>query len=47
LRGPDGCKVSFSEIKECYTAIEKDFKAGAKGAEEICAEMFFEFHGVR
>lgn len=47
LRGPDGCKVSVSEIEECYSAIENDFKAGAKGAEDICAEMFFEFHGVR
>lgn len=47
LRGPDGCKVTFLEIKECYTAIENDFKAGAKGAEDICSKMFFEFHGVR
>lgn len=47
LRGPDGCKVTFLEIKECYTAIENDFKAGARGAGDTCSEMFFEFHGVR
>lgn len=47
LRGPDGLKVSFLEIKECYSAIENDFKAGAKGAKDTCAEMFVEFHVVR
>ena len=47
LRGPEWFKVSFLEIKECYSAIENDFKAGAKGAKDTCAEMFVEFHGVR
>ena len=47
LRGPDGFNVSFLEIKECYSAIESDFKVAAKGAKDTCAEMFVEFHGVR
>ena len=46
LVAPDGYKVSFMEIKECYSAIENDFKAEAKGAKDACAEMFVEFHAV-
>lgn len=44
LRGKDGAKVSFAEIMACYTAIEQGFKLEAKGAEDICAQVFFEFH---
>lgn len=47
LRGPDGLKISFLEIKKCYSAIENDFKVEAKGAKDTCAELFVEFHGVR
>lgn len=47
LRGADGFKLSFLEVKDCYTAIENEFKSGARGAADTCAEMFFEFHGVR
>ena len=46
LRGPDGFKVSFTEIKDCHAAIEKDFKDGAKGPADTCAEMLLEFHKV-
>lgn len=46
LRGKDGAKVSFAEIMACYTSIEQGFKAEAKGAEDVCAQVFFEFHPV-
>ncbi|CAH3045124.1 unnamed protein product [Porites lobata] len=44
LRGKDGAKVSFAEIMACYSAIEQGFKLEAKGAEDVCAQVFFEFH---
>ena len=47
LRGPDRLKISFLEIKECYSAIENDFKTGAKGAKDTCAELFVEFQEVK
>ena len=46
LRGKDGAQVSFAQIMACYTAIEQGFKAEAKGAEDVCAQVFFEFHPV-
>ena len=46
LRGKDGAKVSFAEIMACYSAIEQGFKLEAKGAEDVCAQVFFEFHPV-
>ena len=46
LRGKDGAKVSFAEIMASYTAIEQGYKLEAKGAEDVCAQVFFDFHPV-
>lgn len=44
LRGKDGAKVSFAEVMACYSAIEQGFKAEATGAEDVCAQVFLDFH---
>lgn len=44
LRGKEGCKVSFAEIMACYSSIELGFKEEAKGAEDVCAQVFLDFH---
>lgn len=46
LRGKDGSKVSFAEIMACYNSIELGFKEEAKGAEDVCAQVFLDFHPV-
>lgn len=46
LRGKDGAKVAFAEIMACYSAIELGFKEQAKGAEDVCAQVFLDFHPV-
>ena len=46
LRGRDAVQLSFSDIKEGYAAIERDFLSGAKGAADACALMFSDFQTV-
>ena len=46
LRGKDGAKVSFAEVMGCYSVIEQGFKAEATGAEDVCAQVFLDFHPV-
>lgn len=44
LSGKDGASVSFAQIIGGYSAIEQGFKRDAKGAKDICAQVFYEFH---
>ena len=46
LTGKGGSDVSFAEIISAYSAIEQDFKSQAKGARDVCAQVFFDFHPV-
>ncbi|XP_058943961.1 guanylate-binding protein 7-like [Pocillopora verrucosa] len=44
VSGKDGASVSFARIIGGYSAIEQGFKRDAKGAKDICAQVFYEFH---
>ena len=46
LQGQGGAEVSFDEIIQGYERIKQGYEARAKGAEDVCATMFFEFHLV-
>ncbi|XP_068722043.1 guanylate-binding protein 7-like [Montipora capricornis] len=44
LTGEGGASVSFAEIIGGYSAIEKGFKSQSRGAKDVCAQVFYEFH---
>ena len=46
LSGKDGAAVSFAQIIGGYSAIEQGFNRDAKGAKDVCAQVFYEFHPV-
>ena len=46
LTGEGGASVSFAEIIGGYSAIEKGFKSQSRGAKDVCAQVFYEFHPV-
>ena len=46
LSGKDGASVTFAQIIGGYSAIEQGFKRDARGAKDVCAEVFYEFHPV-
>lgn len=46
LSGKDGAAMSFAQIIGGYSAIEQGFKQDAKGAKDVCAQVFYEFHPV-
>ncbi|XP_067052686.1 guanylate-binding protein 4-like [Acropora muricata] len=39
-----GSSVSFAEIIGGYSAIEEGFKSQSRGAKDVCAQVFYEFH---
>ena len=41
-----GSSVSFAEIIGGYSAIEESFKSRSRGAKDVCAQVFYEFHPV-
>ena len=41
-----GSSVSFAEIIGGYSAIEEGFKSQSRGAKDVCAQVFYEFHPV-
>jgi len=41
-----GRSVSFAKIIGGYSAIEEGYKSQSRGAKDICAQVFFEFHPV-
>ena len=46
LSGKEGASVTFAQIIKGYSAIEQGFKRDAKGAKDVCAQVFYEFHPV-
>ncbi|XP_020607894.1 guanylate-binding protein 4-like [Orbicella faveolata] len=44
LSSKDGASVTFAQIIGGYSAIEQGFKRDAKGAKDVCAQVFYEFH---
>ena len=46
LRGKEGVSMSFDRIVGGYAAIEKGFQREAKGAKDVCAQEFYDFHPV-
>ena len=38
--------VSFADIIGGYSAIEEGFKRQSRGAKDVCAQVFYEFHPV-
>ena len=46
LRGKDGVSMSFDRIVGGYSEIEQGFKRKAKGAKDVCAQEFYDFHPV-
>ena len=46
LSGKDGASVSFAQIIGGYSAIEQGFKSHSRGAKDVCAQVFYEFHPV-
>ena len=47
LTSPEGSRLTFAEIIGAYSSIEQGFKDQAKGAKDVCARAFFNFHPVR
>ena len=47
LKGREGAKVSFQNITNAYDKIKDDYGKFAKGAEDVIAAVFFEYHRVR
>ena len=41
-----GSSVSFADIVSGYSAIEEDFRNQSRGAKDVCAQVFYEFHPV-
>ena len=46
LSGADGASMSFEQIINGYSEIEQGFKRDARGAKDVCAQVFYEFHPV-
>jgi len=44
LRGKEAAKVSFDDVIDGYTRIKDDYYKSAKGAKDVIAAVFFEFH---
>lgn len=44
VRGPDGAKVSYSEIMNGWSMIKTDFDLKAVGAKDVKADVFFKFN---
>lgn len=47
LKGKEAAKVSFDDVIDGYTRIKDDYHKSAKGAKDVIAAVFFEFHPVR
>ena len=47
LKGREGAKVSFQNITNAYDGIKDDYGKKAKGAKDVIAAVFFEYHRVR
>lgn len=47
LQGKEAAKVSYTEVIGGYNSVKDDYEASAKGAKDVIATVFFEFHPVR
>lgn len=47
LRGKEAARVSFDDVIDEYTRIKDNYYKSAKGAKDVIAAVFFEFHPVR
>ena len=47
LQSKAAAQVSFSEVISEYHKIKDDYEKDAKGAKDVIAAVFFEFHPVR
>ena len=47
LQGKEAARVSFREVISAYHKIKEDYEKDAKGAKDVIAAVFFEFHPVR
>ena len=47
LRAAGGCKLSFDDLVQGYKRVEEEYHSDAKGAQDVCATVFFEFYPVR
>lgn len=46
LQGEAGAKLSFGDIVGAYGRIEGDYDNKARGAKDVIAAVFYEFHEV-
>ena len=46
LQGKDAAEISFDDVISGYTRIKDDYHNSAKGAKDVIAKVFFEFHPV-
>ena len=46
LSGKNGASINFSQFVRGYSAIEQGFKSHSRGAKDVCAQVFYEFHPV-
>lgn len=47
LQGKEAAEVSFDDVISGYSRIKDDYHNSAKGAKDVIAAVFFEFHPVR
>ena len=47
LQGKEAAKISFDEINDGCNQIKEKYKNSAKGAKDVVAAVFAEFHPVR
>ena len=47
LRGKEAAKMSFDEINDGCSQIKEKYNSSAKGAKDVIAAVFAEFHPVR
>ena len=47
LQESDGAKLSFDDVIEGYKKIKDEYEKNAKGAEDVIAAVFYDYHEVR
>ena len=47
LQGKAAAQMSFGEVIRGYHKIKDEYEKAAKGAKDVIAAVFFEFHPVR
>ena len=47
LQGNAGAKLSYDDVIGGYKRIKDDYEKNAKGAKDVIAAVFFDYHEVR